>query len=357
MKILSVVGARPQFVKAAAVSRVLRRHFDEVLVHTGQHYDYGMSEIFFEELEIPHADYNLAVGSKRHGAQTGEMLAGIEELLLNEKPAMVLVYGDTNSTLAGALAAAKLHVPLAHVEAGLRSFKKTMPEEVNRVLTDHVSSLLFAPTDQAVANLAREGITNGICRTGDVMCDALRHYEPRAAASGILERLSLEAGNYLLATIHRAENTDTPGRLRAILEALAGAGERVVLPLHPRTRHIIKEHHPALKPLLEAITLIDPAGYLDMLALERFARAILTDSGGVQKEAFLFNVPCITLRDETEWVETVNAGANTLAGARTADIVNALRRAERPTTPCPPLYGDGHAADAIVARMAAFLEG
>lgn len=357
MKVLSVVGARPQFVKAAAVSRVLRRHFDEVLVHTGQHYDYGMSEIFFDELEIPKADYNLAVGSKNHGAQTGEMLARIEELLLKEAPAMVLVYGDTNSTLAGALAAAKLHIPLAHVEAGLRSFKKTMPEEVNRVLTDHVSSLLFAPTDQAVKNLAREGIAQGVCRTGDVMCDALRHYEPRAAASPILNRFSLEPGAYLLATIHRAENTDTPDRLCAILEALAGAGEKVVLPLHPRTRHIIEAQHPALKPLLETLTIIEPAGYLDMLALERSARAILTDSGGVQKEAFLFNVPCITLRDETEWVETVEAGANTLAGARTADIVSALRRAERPTAPYPPLYGDGHAADAIVAHMAAFLKG
>jgi len=357
MKILSVVGARPQFVKAAAVSRVLRLHFDEVLVHTGQHYDYGMSEIFFEELEIPRPDYNLAVGSKNHGAQTGEMLARIERLLLDETPALVLVYGDTNSTLAGALAAAKLHIPVAHVEAGLRSFKKTMPEEVNRVLTDHVSSLLFAPTDQAVKNLAIEGITTGVCRTGDVMCDALRHYESRAAASPVLGRLSLEAGNYLLATIHRAENTDTPDRLRAILEALAGAGEKVVLPLHPRTLHIIEDQHPTLKSLLEALTVIEPAGYLDMLALERSARAILTDSGGVQKEAFLFNVPCITFRDETEWVETVEAGANTLAGACTADIAGALRRAGRPPAPYPPIYGDGHAADAIVARMAAFLEG
>jgi UDP-N-acetylglucosamine 2-epimerase len=357
MKILSVVGARPQFVKAAAVSRVLRRRFDEVLVHTGQHYDYGMSEIFFDELEIPKADYNLAVGSKGHGAQTGEMLARIEELLLKETPAMVLVYGDTNSTLGGALAAAKLHIPLAHVEAGLRSFKKAMPEEVNRVLTDHVSSLLFAPTDQAVKNLAREGITGGVCRTGDVMCDALRHYEPQAAASGILERLSLEAGTYILATIHRAENTDDPDRLRAILEALAGAGERVVLPLHPRTRHSIEGTHAAVKSLMAALTLIEPTGYIDMLGLERSARAIVTDSGGVQKEAFMFNVPCITVRDETEWVETVDAGANTLTGARTADIVTAIRHAFRPAAPFPPLYGDGHAADAVVANMAAFLEG
>ncbi len=357
MKILSVVGARPQFVKAAAVSRVLRRRFDEVLVHTGQHYDYGMSEIFFDELEIPKADYNLAVGSKGHGAQTGEMLTRIEELLLKETPAMVLVYGDTNSTLAGALAAAKLHIPLAHVEAGLRSFKKAMPEEVNRVLTDHVSSLLFAPTDQAVKNLACEGITGGVCRTGDVMCDALRYYEPRAAASGILERLSLEAGTYILATIHRAENTDDPARLRAILEALAGAGERVVLPLHPRTRHSIERTHTAVKSLMAALTFIEPAGYIDMLGLERSARAIVTDSGGVQKEAFMFNVPCITVRDETEWVETVDAGANTLTGARTADIVNAIRHVLRPAAPYPPLYGDGHAADAVVAHMAAFLEG
>lgn len=356
MKILSVVGARPQFIKAAAVSRILRRCFDEVLVHTGQHYDYGMSEIFFDELGIPKADYNLAVGSKGHGAQTGEMLARLEDLFLKEAPAMVLVYGDTNSTIAGALAAVKLHIPLAHVEAGLRSFKKTMPEEVNRVLTDHVSSLLFAPTDQAVKNLAREGITKGVCRTGDVMCDALRHYEPRAASSSILEQLSLEAGHFILATIHRAENTDNPDRLRSILEALTGAGETVVLPLHPRTRSIIEEKNiPAVKALLSALTIIEPAGYIDMLQLERSARVIITDSGGVQKEAFLFNVPCITVRDETEWVETVNVGANTLTGARTDDIVKAIQRASHHTTSFPLLYGNGHAADAVVAHMAEFL--
>lgn len=351
-RILSIVGARPQFIKAAPVSRALRRAAHEILVHTGQHYDYGMSAVFFEELGIPEPDYNLGVGSGPHGWQTGQMLIRIEEVLLAERPDWVLVYGDTNSTLAGALAAVKLHLPLAHVEAGLRSFNRTMPEEHNRVLTDHAADLLFCPTQTAVDNLAREGIIQGVHLVGDVMYDALLHNRALAEErSTILARLGLEAGSYFLATIHRPANTDDPATLQAILSALEeiATSVPVVFPVHPRTRHRIAEL-PISNP--RSLMLTDPVGYLDMLSLEAHARAILTDSGGVQKEAYLLQVPCITLRAETEWVETVEAGWNLLVGADPERIFRAAREF-RPAGHPPPLFGDGHAAERIVALLGA----
>jgi UDP-N-acetylglucosamine 2-epimerase len=354
MKIVSIVGVRPQFVKAAPVSRALRqgRGLHEVLVHTGQHYDYGMSDVFFEELHIPPPDHNLGVGSGPHGWQTGQMLMRIEEVLLAERPNWVLVYGDTNSTLAGALAAVKLHVPVAHVEAGLRSFNRSMPEEHNRVLTDHAADLLLCPTQTAVDNLAREGVARGVHLVGDVMYDAVLYNTALAEErSDVLTRLSLTAGGYALATIHRPHNTDDPHRLAAVLVALeeVGAGEGpVVLPAHPRTQHAMQALGYRPGP---GLRVIEPVGYLDMLALERHARLILTDSGGVQKEAYFFAVPCVTLRRETEWVETVQAGWNRLAGDDPDGIVRAARDL-RPTGVPRPVFGDGRAAAKIAALIA-----
>lgn len=347
MRILSVVGARPQFVKAAVVSRVLaERGVPEILVHTGQHYDTNMSQVFFEEMHIPTPQYNLGVGSGSHGDQTGETLKRVERVMLDERPDRVLVYGDTNSTLAGALCAAKLHIPVAHVEAGLRSFNRRMPEEINRVLTDHVSDWLLCPTATAVENLEREGIGRGVHEVGDVMYDAVLFYQPIAARrSSILKDLSLMPQTYYLATIHRAENTDDPRRLGSILEALAQVGRPIVLPLHPRTRRILREQG------LETpgtVRLLEPVSYFDMLLLESHAAAIFTDSGGVQKEAFFFHVPCITLRDETEWVETVAAGWNTVVGTDTQRILEASARlTHRPPEEPPLLFGDGRAGEKI----------
>ncbi|MBN2002493.1 MAG: UDP-N-acetylglucosamine 2-epimerase (non-hydrolyzing) [Anaerolineae bacterium] len=351
MKIVSVVGARPQFIKAAPVSRVLRRTHTEMLVHTGQHYDDNMSAVFFAELDLPQPDINLNVGSASHGAQTAAMLAGIEQVLLTEKPDWVLVYGDTNSTLAGALAAAKLHIPVAHVEAGLRSFNRAMPEEINRVLTDHIADLLFCPSQTAVDNLAAEGITVGVHLVGDVMADALAYAAERAPThSDILQRLGLAEKGFLLATVHRAENTDDPARLRAILDAFAALDELIVFPVHPRTRdRIAKLESQLATPNSQFANLksIDPVGYLDMVRLMQAARMILTDSGGIQKEAYWLGTPCITLRDETEWVETVQAGWNVLAGAETARITAAVRGFVLPQAH-PALYGDGRVAERIV---------
>ena len=357
-KILSIVGARPQFIKAAAVSRVLRaaRGMREVLVHTGQHYDPGMSGVFFRELEIPRPDRNLGIGSGGHGAQTGRMLEGLEGVIAKERPDWVLVYGDTNSTLAGALAAAKLKVPVAHVEAGLRSFNREMPEEINRVVADHVSDLLFAPTRTATANLRREGISRGkIVETGDVMYDVALHYGEKAErASSILRKLVLEDRDYVLATVHRAENTDEPRRLRAIFDALRRlAGEvAVVVPLHPRTRKVLART--GWRPG-KALRLIEPVGYLDMVMLEKHARLIATDSGGVQKEAFFYRVPCATLRTETEWVELVDAGWNRLVPPfAAASVYRKLRRMvssfRRPRA-SPALYGSGDAARRIARAL------
>ena len=356
-RILTVVGARPQFIKAAAVSRVLRAELelDEVLVHTGQHYDDNMSEIFFDELELPRPNYNLNVGSGSHGVQTGKMLIEIEIVLQKENPDLVLVYGDTNSTLAGALAAAKMNIPVAHVEAGLRSFNRKMPEEVNRILVDHCSTLLFAPTQVAVENLAREGIPSmKVERVGDVMYDAVLFYGERAIAkSTIIRDLGLSPGNYILSTIHRAENTDNPDRLEAILEGLCRVNRNlpVVLPIHPRTRACLQEgsrfnrHH-------DRIRMIEPVGYFDMIALEKNAALIATDSGGIQKEAFFFHVPCVTFRDETEWVELVDLGWNRIVPPLNAELVHAgvtssLNLRGREGTP----YGVGDAARKIVSKL------
>jgi len=349
MKVLSIVGARPQFIKAAAVSRELRRRATEVLVHTGQHYDDEMSAVFFRDLGIPQPEHSLDVGSGSHGEQTGAMLARVEAVIRDERPDWVLVYGDTNSTLAGALAAAKLHVPVAHVEAGLRSFNRRMPEEVNRVVTDHLSALLLCPSEVAASNLADEGIRAGVHVVGDVMADVLLDVAARVReTSAVLTRLGLEEGGYALATVHRAENTDAPERLQAIVDALASLPFPVVFPVHPRTRGALARLPRAPGARLRRI---DPVGYGDMVRLLADARVTLTDSGGLQKEAYWLGVPCVTLRDETEWVETVASGWNRLVGADRDRIVAAASAAARPVER-PLLYGgDGAAAARVVARL------
>ena len=348
MKILTVIGARPQFIKAAAVSHILRQTNTEVMVHTGQHYDYLMSDVFFSELEIPKPNHNLKVGSAKHSEQTGEMLIRLEPIFENEKPDCVLVYGDTNSTLAGALVASKLQIPVAHVEAGLRSFNREMPEEINRILTDHISRLLFCPSQQGVDNLKLEGITSGVHVVGDVMYDAVLKYIGLAEKkSDILSTLNLAPASYLLATIHRAANVDDPQRLFDILETLSMTGETVVFPSHPRTLKAIKS---AEFSLGKNIKLVEPVGYLDMLWLEKNARMILTDSGGVQKEAYWLGVPCITLRSETEWVETVQTGWNFVAGVDRTKILSIVKKFSPPTSR-PPLFGTGNASQQIVQRL------
>ena len=357
MKVLTVIGARPQFIKAAVVSAAFSRvgPVEEVLLHTGQHYDQNMSDVFFDELGIPVPKYNLGVGGGLHGAMTGAQLAGIEEVLVKEKPDYVLVYGDTNSTLAGALAAVKLHIPVAHVEAGLRSFNRRMPEEINRVVTDHVSDLLFAPTAAAMGHLAHEGVEASKChQIGDVMYDAALVFGERARASSvILKQLGLDAGSFVLATIHRAENTDDLSRLKVILEAFKKISEKmpVVWPIHPRTRKILEQD--GLKDLLgERVLLIDPVGYLDMVMLEQSAALITTDSGGVQKEAFFYRVPCVTLRDETEWVELVDAGWNRLVSPTDVNLLVdvALKAVGTQGADITP-YGDGKASERIVQAL------
>ena len=348
MRVLTVLGARPQFIKAGPVSRALRGRGEEFLLHTGQHYDDAMSDLFFRQLGIPHPDVNLEVGSGAHGAQTAAMLAGIENVALEREPDWVLVYGDTNSTLAGALAAAKLHIPVAHVEAGLRSFDRRMPEEVNRVVADHLSTLLLCPTRAAVANLAREGITDGVEMVGDVMYDAYQqHLDIARRSSGILDELGLETCGYHLLTVHRAENVDDPAVLQRILDGVARSRRRVVFPVHPRTRAMLKRE--AIQPG-ESLMLIDPIGYLQMLVLEENAEAIVTDSGGVQKEAYFAGRPCITVRDRTEWTETVEAGWNVIVGSDPGAIAGAMTEF-RPDGDRPPLFGDGHAAEHVVEAL------
>jgi UDP-GlcNAc3NAcA epimerase len=346
VKIVSIVGARPQFIKAAAVSKVLRKRHQEILVHTGQHYDYDMSGIFFDGLDLPFPDANLEVGSGSHGAQTGAMLKGIEDILLSERPDFLLIYGDTNSTLAGALAASKLSVPVAHVEAGLRSFKRSMPEEVNRVVADHLSDLLLCPSETSVQNLAGEGITRNVYLLGDVMLDVLNWARQRLAAkpSEISQSLGVTKQHYLLATVHRSENTNETTKLAQILDSFNSLDEPVIFPVHPRSRKVITE---ACCHIASHVRLIDPVGYLDMVALASDARMIVTDSGGLQKEAYWLGVPCITLREETEWVETVEAGWNTLVGCDSEGIVAAVRSFE-PKSARRPLYGDGFAATKCV---------
>lgn len=348
MKVLSVVGARPQFVKCAPVSREVRKVHEEVLVHTGQHYDYLLSEVFFCDLGIPAPDYHLDIGSGSHGVQTGRMLAAIEEVIGKEEPEIVLVYGDTNSTLAGALAAAKMHVPVAHVEAGLRSFDRRMPEEVNRVLTDHCSDLLFCPTATAVRNLAAEGVTAGVHLTGDVMVDALQQNLPLARERSTVD---LPGEPYYLATVHRAGNTDDPVALRAIMEAFALLDGPVVFPVHPRTQKKFAGY--GIAPAAN-VRVVEPLPYFDMLALLSGARAVLTDSGGVQKEAYILEVPCVTLRENTEWVETIEDGWNVLTGADTDRIVAEAQKAGGARRRHSARFGDGHAAARIAAIIREF---
>ncbi len=384
MKIMTIVGARPRFIKAAAVNRAIQtfskrsetRLYEKdriqgILVHTGQHYDYLMDKIFFEELQLPTPDYHLGVGSGSHGRQTGIMLERIETVLQKEKPMVVMVYGDTNSTLAGALAAAKLNIPVAHVEAGLRSYHRAMPEEINRLLTDHLSTLLFCPTDQAVRNLLKEGIKDGrpglVKNVGDVRYDSILYYSKMAEKkSTILKDMNLcfstlnsvraihelpvhRTLNYYLATLHRAENTDDPRVLKSILKALneIGRNTSVILPLHPRTKKMMKVHHPFS---FKNIKFIEPVSYLGMLQLEKKAKAILTDSGGIQKEAHWLKVPCFTLREETEWVETVKSGWNVLVGTGMKRIVKEVSHTERRRKYLKgdKVFGDGKASQKIV---------
>jgi UDP-N-acetylglucosamine 2-epimerase len=351
MRIVSLVGARPQFIKAAPVCRALRERHDEILVHSGQHFDYDMSDVFFEELGIPKPDYNLGVGGGGHGRMTGEMLGQLEELFLDMAPDWVLVYGDTNTTLAGSLAAAKLNIPVAHVEAGLRSFNRSMPEEVNRVVADHVSSLLLCPTNAAVANLAAEGITDGVALVGDVMLDTARMVAERVSEAEVLAAYGLEHAGYYLATVHRAATSDDPERLGAVLRAFARLDRPVVFAVHPRTRKNMEAFGLADLADSPSIRLVPPISYLEMSALLRGAQKLLTDSGGMQKEAYFFGVPCVTLRDETEWVETVELGWNALAGTDEQAIVGAAGAAFDRSAERPPVYGDGHAAEACVAAL------
>ena len=386
MKIVTVVGARPQFIKAAAVSRAIqvfnqrhcsKKQIQEILVHTGQHYDYLMDRVFFEELKLPNPDYYLGIGSGSHARQTGMMLERIETVLQKEKPKVVIVYGDTNSTLAGTLAAAKLNIPVAHVEAGLRSYNRTMPEEVNRILTDHLSTFLFCPTAQAVKNLLKEGIKDSedkvVKKVGDVMYDSVLYYSELAEKKSIIlrdlgliapnsvraihELPLLRTPNYYLATLHRAENTDNPKPLKSILSALNEIAKDVpvILPLHPRTKKMIKANR--LFSEAQGIKLTDPVPYLDMLKLEKHAKAILTDSGGVQKEAYWFGVPCFTLRDETEWVETIHSGWNILVGTGKKKIVEEVRQGEGRKRPPKKrgIFGDGKASEKIVRMIAGVL--
>ncbi|GGX19494.1 non-hydrolyzing UDP-N-acetylglucosamine 2-epimerase [Aquimarina muelleri] len=355
MKIVTIIGARPQFIKAATVSREINNveNVKEILVHTGQHFDSNMSDVFFEEMEIPKPDYYLGVGGGNHGNQTGKMLIKIEEVLLKEKPDWVLVYGDTNSTLAGALAAVKLHIPLAHIEAGLRSFNRRMPEEINRVLTDQISTILFTPTKIADINLNNEGVSeNIIVNVGDVMLDASLFYLKKAEEkSTILKDLSLEKGNFVLSTIHRANNTDNINRLKIIFENLerVANSDLIVLPLHPRTKKSLLEINFDFNS--SKIKFIEPIGYLDMVILQKNCKLIITDSGGVQKEAYFHKKPCITLRNETEWVELVDKGYNFLWNENIdlIELINKVEYLEFDDTEY--LYGNGDASKKIVNKL------
>ena len=374
MKILTIIGARPQIIKAAAISRAVKNIFpsqiEEKILHTGQHYDANMSQVFFDELGIPLPDFNLGVGSGSHGSQTARMISGIEEVLLKHSFDGIILYGDTNSTLAGAVAASKIHVPVFHIEAGLRSFNMAMPEEINRIVCDQLSSICFAPTQTAVDNLRREGFNdspatfrNGkhrrVCNCGDVMYDNSMYFATLASQrSTIMQDLNLQPDAYILATIHRDNNTDNPQRLQAILKALTDIAKqdniRIVLPLHPRTRKIL-ENTPSLLPSLTTdnspVSIIPPAGFFDISVLEQNAKLVMTDSGGVQKEAFFFEKPCVILRPETEWVEIVNHGAGIIADADYNRIVSAYRQLIDHPVHFPHLFGDAHAAEKILQTI------
>jgi UDP-GlcNAc3NAcA epimerase len=373
LKIVTIIGARPQIIKSAALSRAISTRFkseiQEVIVHTGQHYDANMSQVFFDELNIPAPNYNLNVGSGAHGKQTAAMIEGIEEILKKEKPHCIVLYGDTNSTLAGAVAASKIHVPVVHIEAGLRSFNKSMPEEVNRILCDHVSTLLFSPTESGVKNLEKEGFDRNaqppysadhpkIYHCGDVMYDNSLHFSEIAAKQQILKTYGIDPNDFILATIHRPGNTDDPERLNSIFRALNTIAEKVpvVLPLHPRTDALLdKMLEPSLFHALRVnlnILLIPPVSFLDMIALEKNAKMIITDSGGVQKEAYFFKKPCIILRPETEWIELVESGAAIIADADEKKIMNAyVHFTEKSNIDSSPIYGDGKAAEFICSEI------
>jgi UDP-GlcNAc3NAcA epimerase len=351
MKILTILGARPQFIKAGSVSREIAKHkeVEEIIVHTGQHYDANMSDIFFDEMQIPKPNYFLGIGGKSHGAMTGQMIEKIEEVALKEKPDWIMVYGDTNSTLAGAIVASKLHIKLVHIEAGLRSFNMRMPEEVNRILTDRVSNILFCPTDTAIQNLKNEGYDNFDCKivkSGDVMQDGAIFYKNLAVKPSIAIKK-----DFILCTIHRAENTDDEMRLKSIFEALEEIAKekQVILPLHPRTKKILEN----LKLNIQNLTIIEPVGYLEMVWLIDNCDFVMTDSGGLQKEAYFFSKPCITLRDETEWVELVECGANTLVGANKEKILDAFKNhsAFNIQHSKLDLYGGGKASENIIKEL------
>ena len=374
MKLVTIIGARPQIIKATALSRAIRNHYadqiQEVIVHTGQHYDDNMSQVFFDELHIPRPDYNLHVGSASHGVQTARMTEGIEDILFKEQPDYIVLYGDTNSTLAGAVAAAKIHVPIVHIEAGLRSFNKAMPEEINRIVCDHCSTLLFSPTLAGVENLKREGFPMGndepytidnpkVYHCGDIMYDNSLHFASIAEEkTDIIQRLELTAKPYILATIHRDTNTDYPERLSAIFRSIIKLSEdcQVVLPLHPRTAKLLKTNldETLQKHIFSCqnIKLIPPVSFLEMIALERHALLVLTDSGGVQKEAYFFKKPCIILRPETEWVEIVETGNAILADADENRIMQAWQHfKDNPPTMFPEIFGDGHAAEFMLEKI------
>lgn len=355
MKFVTIIGARPQFIKAAPLSAELRKRHEEILVHTGQHYDANMSDVFFDELGIPKPDYNLGIGGGTHGEQTGRMLEAVEKVMIHEHPDAVIIYGDTNSTVAGALAAAKLHIPVAHIEAGLRSFNRDMPEEINRIVADHVSTWCFCPSDVSVRQLASEGVAKNVYNVGDIMADSVRLFGPKAhAQSRILERLELEPKCFALATCHRPVNTDCEANLRTILEAFSAMAVPVVLPLHPRTMGAVMRYE--MGDWLHSqknIRLIEPVGYLDMLQLQQNAALIMTDSGGVQKEAYYCHTPCLTLRAETEWVETVDVGWNMLCKTDASEIADRskIMLALSETMKHPNIYGDGFTSKHIVHEL------
>jgi UDP-GlcNAc3NAcA epimerase len=376
MKIITIIGARPQIIKAAAISRAIHTHFKdqitELIVHTGQHYDDNMSAIFFSEMGIPEADYNLSVGSGNHGAQTAKMMEGIETILLKERPDALLVYGDTNSTLAGALAAAKIHIPVVHIESGLRSYNKSMPEEINRITCDHCSTLLFSPTNQGISNLIKEGFSTTthskasidhplVFKTGDIMFDNSMYFSSIAnEKQGLVEKLELTPGEFILCTIHRDSNTDKPDHLNQIIRGLLQiqqiSNQVLVLPLHPRTRKKMTELlEPAVAEELQdnsRIQVIDPAGFLDMISLESRCSMVITDSGGVQKEAFFFKKPCIILREQTEWVEIVENGNALLVGSSEEKLIEAYHQlTTKKDYTYPPFFGDGHASEEICRLM------
>ena len=351
MKILSIVGARPEFIQSAPVSKLLRTKHQEILVHTGQHYDYLMSQTFFDEIGIPTPDYNLEVGSGSHAKQTAEILVRLEEVLIHEQPDLVIIRGDTNSTLAGALAASKLHIPVAHIEAGERSFDRRMPEEINRLAADRLSDLFFCVSHTAVNHLANEGICSNVHWVGDVMLDAMLANLPLARQkSSAMAKLSLQPRNFALVTIHRAANTDNPERLTRILRALSQTGEEVIFPVHPRTRGVIEKSG---EKFGKSLRMVEPVGYYDMVVLEENARLIATDSGGVQREAYFLKVPCLTLRDETEWTETLSAGWNRLVGADDQEILSAWHSFSPPKEQAP-IFGDGKASEKISEIIASF---